>query len=309
MVKDRSKDSTQPTQRGPGRRGGSNIKNEKEYIRKTKARLGDEQALRDHATQHRRGSANPCTEKRPCDQYVRWQLLKWLKSYEIAALLGPGVREMHAEFAEQISAAARSVTSFDHLIPRVRDGIPRVNDGDAVQVARDYLADQRESIEKLRSLVIGLKPSDRFSELLVEQPLHEFRELATGFLGILGYSYQHIAYLVDAHLVNEGDSDRTRKSPAWRAVEAQRKEWAKCPPKKPGVQREQGDQPDSVSMVRPETPPDATSARAERTATKCRPTGAPTPTRRESERRVEQFKHLVDEPTLDEEVGGGPRNL
>ena len=234
MVKDRSKDSTQPTHRGPGRRGGSNIKNEKEYIRKTKARLGDEQALRDHATRHRRGSANPCTQKRPCDQYVRWQVLKWLKSCEIAALIGPGVREMHAEFAEQISAAARSVTSFDHLIPRVSDGIPRVNDGDAVQIARDYLADQRESIEKLRSLVIGLRPSERISDLLVEQPLHDFREHATFFLGILGFSYQHIAYLVDAHLVDEGDSDRTRKSPAWRAVEAQRKEWAKCPPKNPG---------------------------------------------------------------------------
>jgi hypothetical protein len=124
-----------------------------------------------------------------------------------------------------------------------------------------------------------------------------------------GHSYQHIAYLVDAHLVDEGDSDLTRKSPAWRAVEAQRKEWAKCPPRKPRVHREQGDQPDTVSMPRRETRPDSTSARAERTATVCPPAGAQTPTRRRSERRVEQVEHLVDGPALDQELDGGPRNV
>jgi len=302
MVKDRSKDSTQPTRLGPSRRVPSNIQNEEEYISKTKATLGDEQALRDHATRHQPGSANPCILKKPCDQYVRWQVMKWLLFYEIAALFGPALRKHQAEFLEQVSAAARSVAISDRLIAPA-------SDSDAVQILRDYLADQRESIEKLKSLVIASRPSDRLRELLVEQPLHHFRELATVFLGILGYSYQHIAYLVDAHLVDEGDSDRTRKSRAWRAVEAQRKEWAKCPPKKAGVQREQGDQPDTVSMPRPETGPDATSARAERPATVCPPAGAQTSTRLRSERLVEQVEHLVDGPALDQELDGGPRDV
>jgi hypothetical protein len=263
MVKDQSKNSTQPTRSGPSGSGRSNIGKKKGYIPKTKARLGDEQALRDHAMRHRPGSANPCTLKKTCDQQVRSQLLEWLKDAEIAVLFGPDLRELHAKTTELVSAAARSGTIQDSLIPPV-------SDGDAFQMVRDCLANEREIIQSLKSLVLALRARARFSELLVEQPLHDFRELSTGFLGILGNRYQDIAYLVDAHLVDEGDGDRTRKSRAWRAVEAQRKEWGKCPPKKPRVQRDQSGEPDAVSIARPETPPDATSARAERTATECR---------------------------------------
>jgi hypothetical protein len=302
MAKDQSKNSTQPTRRGPSGRGRSNIGKKKDYIPKTKAKLGDEQALRDHAMRHRPGSASPCTLKKPCDQYVRWKVLEWLKFDEIAALFGPDLRELQAKTTELVSAAARSGTIEDSLIAPV-------SDGDAFQMVRDCLANEREIIQSSKSLVLALRARARFSELLVEQPLHDFRELATSFLGILGYRYQDIAYLVDAHLFDEGDGDRTRKSRAWRAVEAQRKEWGKCPPKKPRVQRDQGDQPDAVSVSRPETPPDATSARAERTAIVCPPAGAQTPPRRRSERRVEQVEHLVDGPALDQELDRGPRNV
>jgi hypothetical protein len=305
LVKDRSKDTTQPTRPGPSRRGGSNIRKgkEKEYIRETKARLGDEQALRDHAMCHRPDSANPCTLKKPCDQLVRWQLLEWLKFYEIAVLFGPGLRELHAGQTEQVCAAVRSVTTFDRLVPPVTSRDP-------IRMVRDCLANQREINERLKSLMLALRASDQFSELLVEQPLHDFRELATGFLGFLGYPYPDIAYLVDLD-----DSDRTRKSRTYRAVEDQRKEWGKCPPEKQRVQRDQGGQPDATtSMEGPETPPAATAARAELTAaTNRKPAGdarrAPAPKRRASERRVKQVKHLVGEPVLDQELDGGTRNI
>jgi hypothetical protein len=308
LVKDRSKDTTQPTRRGPSGRGGSNIrkgKKEKEYIRVTKARLGDEQALRDHAMRHRPNSANPCTPKEPCDQHIRWQLLEWLKFHEVAALFGPELRELHADTSEQVSAIARSATITTFNGPK-----PRASDGDAVQLVRDYLANQREINELLKALVLALDASNAFHKLLVERPLHQFRELATGFLGILGYSYQYIAYLVDL-----GDSDRTRKSAAYRAVVDQRKEWAKCPPKKRRVQRDQGGQPAAATnMEEPETQPVATAARAELTAaTKRKPAGgaprARAPKRRWSERRVEQVKHLVGEPVLDQKLDGGARNV
>lgn len=102
MVKDRGKSSTQPTRRGPSRRGRSNIRDEDEYLRKTRANLGDEQALQAHAMCHRPDSTSRCTVKEPCDQYVRWQILESLKFYELASLFGPQLRELDLEVLELV---------------------------------------------------------------------------------------------------------------------------------------------------------------------------------------------------------------
>lgn len=134
MAKDRRTNSTQPPRNGPGRRGGSNIANEPEYIQKTKSRLGDVHALRDHETRHQPGATNPCELKeKNCRQYMQWLILELLLVAETATLFGPDLRELAAVMTEQVTGAQRTVAILDRLIPRV-------GDRDVVQTFRDYFA-------------------------------------------------------------------------------------------------------------------------------------------------------------------------
>jgi hypothetical protein len=299
MAKDRTEDSTQPMRRNPTPRGGSSIRDEGAYITETKARLGDERVLREHATRHLAGAADQCALKNGrCHSYLPWLVLDLLNFYEKAVLFGPKLRELRAAVTDFENRAKRCIAILDDLIPR---GI----DGAVLEIARGYFESQRDFDEKMKSLLFESATGDPLHELLAEQPLHRFRELATMVLGLAGYSYQEIADLVD-----RGDRDRMRKSPAWRAVVDEYKRQGKCAPTKSRIRLNEVCKPNATSMTRPATPAVATAARAERTAaTRPRPPVSSTAKPRASERRVEQVEHLVGQPVFDQDLDGRPNSI
>ncbi len=143
MVRKQRVNSTQPTRKGPGRRGGSSIKDDKVYVDKVKSELGDEQTLRDHEKRHQAGATNPCElSDKKCDQYVRWLVLELLQVAETGTHVGSDLRELATVIMEQATGARRTVAILEGLIPRL-------GDHDVVRLLRDYFDNQRESTEKI----------------------------------------------------------------------------------------------------------------------------------------------------------------
>src|SRR6478609_1846931 len=171
MAKDRRKDPSGATRQQSSGRGWASSRKEKEYIKNTKSRLGDEQALLDHCKRHEPGATNPCRVE-ICYEILKFVLLDLLKRYEITVPIAPDLRELRAAITELVVGAERCAAILNRLIPSVRDG-------DVVQIARDYFDDQRQSNEKIKSLLFAAAMSDPFVEVLAERPLHRYREFAT----------------------------------------------------------------------------------------------------------------------------------